>query len=550
MQPFPIISSDLFVPGPAASMPSATTGSEGDFASALATAANSQQGNGAQTAARVAGRDGRLSGQQPARLDEAATPGAFTDADPQELDTSLNGAAGAANLVLHFPQWSASGTGLATSAAITRDLPEQSAVMQLLSAIAMNGSETAVGESLAGTPTQNGAFLLNGMDIEQSVPQPTQSTLQTMVPPVQQTQAATPQTVVTTALTGEVVEAAISGDAEPSTPETIATGKTTNDVTVLTATILPTAVSAANRQTAIPSAATPEDAGVFVQKETSQAVVTSQAVTDEQAPQAAAAGSGAVPGSETSGIRQEINGDFLRSNLPDAIADVTADDNSSQQQDQAGDKGQNNGSSANSAGQSSSEQMLAQRAQVTTAQDGQPLLFAHQLDSSQSAAIGSTTPASSDPSMVRLPSGAMVPEGTVMDQMISHFAMNKRLETSTVNLRLHPQELGELRMEIKVEQDNIKAHIIAQNPHAQEMIDRHLPRLREALEQQGLHLAQVEVTLAANDRTDSQAFQDNLSQNLMNRTLKNKSPQPAFSLRAGEETGEAVQAPRTLSVMV
>ena len=174
MQPLPIISSDLFVPGPAASMPSATTGSEGDFASALATAANSQQGNGAQTAARVAGRDGRLSGQQPARLDEAATPGAFTDADPQELDTSLNGAAGAANLVLHVPQWNVSGTGLATSAAITRDLPEQSAVMQMLSAIAMNGSETAVGESLAGAPTQNGAFLLNGMDIEQSVPQPTQ----------------------------------------------------------------------------------------------------------------------------------------------------------------------------------------------------------------------------------------------------------------------------------------------------------------------------------------------------------------------------------------
>ena len=279
-------------------------------------------------------------------------------------------------------------------------------------------------------------------------------------------------------------------------------------------------------------------------------VVTSQAVTDEQAPQAAAAGSGAVPGSETSGIRQEINGDFLRSNLPDAIADVTADDNSSQQQDQAGDKGQNNGSSANNAGQSPSEQMLAQRAQVTTAQDGQPLLFAHQLDSSQSAATGSTTPASSDPSMVRLPSGAMVPERTAMDQMIAHFSMNKLLETSTVNLRLHPQELGELRMEIKVEQDNIKAHIIAQNPHAQEMIDRHLPRLREALEQQGLHLAQVEVTLAANDRTDSQAFQDNLSQNLMNRTLKNKSPQPAFPLRAGEEIGEAVQAPRTLSVMV
>ena len=136
-----------------------------------------------------------------------------------------------------------------------------------------------------------------------------------------------------------------------------------------------------------------------------------------------------------------------------------------------------------------------------------------------------------------------------MDQMIAHLTMNKQLETSTINLKLHPQELGELRMEIKVEQDNIKAHIIAQSPHAQEMIDRHLPRLREALEQQGLHLSQVEVTLAANDRTDNQAFQDSLSQNMMHRSLKNKSTQATFPLNAIGEAEETVQAPITLSVM-
>ncbi|NLB06362.1 MAG: flagellar hook-length control protein FliK [Desulfobulbaceae bacterium] len=43
------------------------------------------------------------------------------------------------------------------------------------------------------------------------------------------------------------------------------------------------------------------------------------------------------------------------------------------------------------------------------------------------------------------------------------------------------------------------------------MIDRHLPRLREALEQQGLHLQQVSVTLAGGDHTDSQRFHDNFN---------------------------------------
>ena len=46
------------------------------------------------------------------------------------------------------------------------------------------------------------------------------------------------------------------------------------------------------------------------------------------------------------------------------------------------------------------------------------------------------------------------------------------------------------------------------------MIDRHLPRLREALELQGLNLQQVSVTLAGGDHADSQRFHDNLHRHL------------------------------------
>jgi hypothetical protein len=119
-----------------------------------------------------------------------------------------------------------------------------------------------------------------------------------------------------------------------------------------------------------------------------------------------------------------------------------------------------------------------------------------------------------DPTAQRLPSGLIVPDTTVMDQVLTHLSLQRRLASTTVHLRLNPQELGELRMEIKVEQDNIKAHIIAQNPQAQEMIDRHLPRLREALELQGLNLQQVSVTLAGGDHADSRRFHDNLHRHL------------------------------------
>lgn len=116
-----------------------------------------------------------------------------------------------------------------------------------------------------------------------------------------------------------------------------------------------------------------------------------------------------------------------------------------------------------------------------------------QQSSAPGGGIESTT------ALFRLPSGIQVPDTTVVNQIIAHFTAGRRLETSTVHLRLYPRELGELRMEIKVEQDNIKAHFVAQNPQAREMIDRHLPRLREALEQQGLHLQQVEIAVATDD---------------------------------------------------
>jgi len=155
---------------------------------------------------------------------------------------------------------------------------------------------------------------------------------------------------------------------------------------------------------------------------------------------------------------------------------------------------------------SAGEQLAAQKAQPAMNQEPAPLVAAGQPQGTGQQASVSTPIASTT---MHLPSGMTVPDGTVVDQMITHFSVNKQLETSTVNLRLYPEELGELRMEIKVSQDNIKAHIVVQNPQAQEMIDRHLPRLREALEQQGLQLQQVEVSVAAHGQTGGERFQEN-----------------------------------------
>lgn len=217
------------------------------------------------------------------------------------------------------------------------------------------------------------------------------------------------------------------------------------------------------------------------------------------------------PGSTLKISEQEpldVNGNYIRSRLPKEPGG-TAPEGGKQPAaagtPQTGQQETVNAADTAKTAATAGEHGAAPKPQPVTGQETASLLFAHQQPGPSQQPTGST-PISSV--ALHLPSGMTVPDGTVVDQIIARFSVNKQLETGTVNLRLYPQELGELRLEIKVAQDNIKAHIVAQSPQAQEMIDRHLPRLREALEQQGLHLQQVEVSVAAHGQTGGERFQE------------------------------------------
>ena len=133
-------------------------------------------------------------------------------------------------------------------------------------------------------------------------------------------------------------------------------------------------------------------------------------------------------------------------------------------------------------------------------------------------------------SSLRLPSGTEIPHSHIVNQVTDHFSVNRNLESGSVILRLHPAELGELRMEIKVEQDNIKAHITTHNPQVQDILDRNIPKLREVLEQQGMNLEHIQVTVAADDGGSGQLFQEQFEQNRFNRNLRRNAHQMDFAI--------------------
>lgn len=275
-------------------------------------------------------------------------------------------------------------------------------------------------------------------------------------------------------------------------------------------------------------------------------ILTIHQTGDSQESTEAAGRAGATAPLTLGGQVQDINSNYIRSHLPNEGPKTVTNEPDAQQRETGKDNQPKDASLIETLmeGANQTEEAGPGRPQFTLGSENQPLIFASQ---STKAALTSTA-SSTDALTLRLPSNLTVSTGTVVDQMAAHFANTRPLESGTVNLRLHPQELGELRMEIKVEQDNIKAHIIAQNPQAQEMIDRHLPRLREALAQQGLHLQQIEVTVADGNQSGEQRFQDNTRQQL-SQSLHKDAGHALFTLDPDEETVESTSSANNLSVL-
>lgn len=213
----------------------------------------------------------------------------------------------------------------------------------------------------------------------------------------------------------------------------------------------------------------------------------------------------AVPGSLTATPRLDADTRYIQSRLPkEALSKIAGQ--FSEQQDIHARQSQKNPEPDNLSTQSNKgpdEQFVWQKTDLQQAVHHHQPVLVQPLSTGRPATISPP----GQPAFYHLPSGLMVPESTVVDQITAHLTINNRLESHEVVLRLNPQELGKVRMTITVEQDNVKAHILTQNPQTREMIDRHLPRLRDALEEQGLHLQQVEVTVATQEQTGDERFQ-------------------------------------------
>lgn len=135
--------------------------------------------------------------------------------------------------------------------------------------------------------------------------------------------------------------------------------------------------------------------------------------------------------------------------------------------------------------------------------------------------------------VMTLPSGRQVAEAVVLDQVVTQMRGSADGESGKMVLRLHPAELGELKIDLAVEGDRLKAQLHAQTQQVQDVIEKHLPRLRDALESQGLRLDQLQVSVST-DQGRGQASQQQHQQHLgwMGRHLPSQAAPAGWNLSA------------------
>lgn len=84
----------------------------------------------------------------------------------------------------------------------------------------------------------------------------------------------------------------------------------------------------------------------------------------------------------------------------------------------------------------------------------------------------------------------------IMDQIMDYMKVSVKPEMTNLEMQLHPESLGTLHIQISNREGAVTAQFIAQNESVKAALESQIVELRENLEQQGVKVEAVEVTIA------------------------------------------------------
>ncbi len=109
---------------------------------------------------------------------------------------------------------------------------------------------------------------------------------------------------------------------------------------------------------------------------------------------------------------------------------------------------------------------------------------------------------------IRLASGEFLSENQIVDQVLERISVDRIGEQSRIVVKMNPEELGEVKLALTMEKDQLRAQLLTQNHQVQEILEKHLPKLHEALNQQGVKLEDIQVGVDSNRHSGREGFAD------------------------------------------
>lgn len=199
--------------------------------------------------------------------------------------------------------------------------------------------------------------------------------------------------------------------------------------------------------------------------------------------------------------------------------------------------------------QTFSENNGAQNQQITSLGSQQTAISGTEQNQNFSSILSNQSPEATQTASATRPAFTMahphVSENQVMDQLIQRFNVNPRLQTSKLTMQLNPAELGELKIDVLVKGDSIKANVVAQSQQVQEIIERNMVRLRSVLEDQGFSVDELIVTTSEDGSDAFNMFQQSFTDSNQSSGSKRGKEAAEFELPLEELVAGTIQEEAT-----
>lgn len=114
---------------------------------------------------------------------------------------------------------------------------------------------------------------------------------------------------------------------------------------------------------------------------------------------------------------------------------------------------------------------------------------------------------------VILPSGSVVQEHEILQQLIERFQISRRQLNTRINIKLHPAELGEMKIDLTVKEGSIRANVVAQTQVVQEILEKNLAKLKTILEDQGFSIDEITFATESDSVGEFNLFDEHFANN-------------------------------------